>query len=236
MYRRAIASICFVIGVFAASSGSAQPSPLPTVTAESEPWYLSGEPLTYEGNFYYPRGAAVHFDRGEMVRSGFYRGIPLYARTTLEPYSVVFVPLAGGMLQPYERLRTGLPGPADVTGTARTAGAASAGPGGMPAPVGTSGAVVAPRPAATSGRVVVLPRPRPVASVARPSGANGMFVEFRNARWFADGAPVEYDASRFTRIGDYHGRAVFARSGDDRVIYIPTTANVTGLLATYSRR
>src|SRR5947208_1010689 len=42
-----------------------------------------------------------------MIRTGDFLGIPLYARTTIEPYSVVFVPIGGGMLQPYERRREG---------------------------------------------------------------------------------------------------------------------------------
>src|SRR4030095_9199989 len=89
-----------------------RPTPFPVVTAENERWYLAGEPITSEGNIYYPTGAQVYFNPYEMVRSGYYRGIPLYSKTTLEPYSVVFVPIAGGLLQPYERRRDG-----DVAGT-----------------------------------------------------------------------------------------------------------------------
>ena len=90
-----------------------QPTPSPTVTAENEQWYLKGEPITYAGNLYYPSGAQIFFSPNEMVRSGFYQGIPLYARTTIEPYSIVYVPLAGGRMQPYERPRSG-----EIAGTA----------------------------------------------------------------------------------------------------------------------
>ena len=96
-----------------------QPTPAPTVTAENEAWYQSGEPLMFAGNLYYPAGPAIHFIANEMVRSAFYRGIPLYSRTTIEPYSVVFVPVAGGMMQPYERPRTG-----DIAGTSGSSVAA----------------------------------------------------------------------------------------------------------------
>ena len=58
-------------------------------------------------NFYYPAGPRVHFMPFEMVRSGDFLGIPLYSRTTIEPYSVVFIPVGGGMMQPYERRREG---------------------------------------------------------------------------------------------------------------------------------
>jgi hypothetical protein len=111
MYRRAVVSLICVVVLFPAVSVRAQAltgsAPQPIVTAENEPWYLSGEPLTYEGNFYYPVGPLTAFNRNEMVRSGFFRGIPLYARTTYEPWSVVFVPLPGGFMQPYVRRRSG---------------------------------------------------------------------------------------------------------------------------------
>jgi hypothetical protein len=109
-----------VVAIFVAAgiSGDAlaqirlQPTPAPTVTAETETWYQTGEPLLFAGNVYYPAGPAIHFLPNEMVQSGLYRGIPLYSRTTIEPYSVVFVPLAGGRMQPYERRRAG-----DLVGT-----------------------------------------------------------------------------------------------------------------------
>ena len=92
---------------------AAQSTPAPIVTAENTPWYLAGEPITFAGNIYYPAGPQVFFNRFEMIRSGFYEGVPLYTRTTLEPFSVVFVPVGGGLMQPYERRRAG-----DVAGTA----------------------------------------------------------------------------------------------------------------------
>lgn len=111
MYRRAAACLICAATAFPAISARAQgtvtSTPQPIVTAENESWYLSGEPLTYQGYFYYPIGALTAFNRNEMVRSGFYRGIPLYVRTTLEPWSVVFVPVSGGFMQPYVRRRAG---------------------------------------------------------------------------------------------------------------------------------
>ena len=72
----------------------------------------AGEPIVFAGNYYYPAGPAIHFLANEMVPTGSYRGIQLYSRTTIEPYSVVFVPVAGGLMQPYERRRAG-----DLAGT-----------------------------------------------------------------------------------------------------------------------
>jgi hypothetical protein len=96
-----------VFSSVASAQVNLQTTPQPNVTAENETWYHTGEPIIFAGNLYYPAGPATHFNGGEMVRSGFYRGIPLYSRTTIEPYSVVFVPIGGGMMQPYERRRTG---------------------------------------------------------------------------------------------------------------------------------
>ena len=84
-----------------------QPTASPTVTAENEPWYLNGEPVTHAGSLYYPAGPRVYFNANEMVRSGFHMGIPLYTRTTIEPYSVVYLPVGPGVMQPYERPRIG---------------------------------------------------------------------------------------------------------------------------------
>jgi hypothetical protein len=63
--------------------------------------------VLYAGNYYYPAGARIHFNENEMVRSGTYDGVPLYERTTIEPFSVVYVPLPGKMMRPYERRREG---------------------------------------------------------------------------------------------------------------------------------
>src|SRR4051812_12358231 len=79
----------------------------PTISAENERWYLNGSPITFAGHMYYPAGPRIHFIPSEMIRTGDFLGIPLYARTTIEPYSIVFVPIGGGMLQPYERRREG---------------------------------------------------------------------------------------------------------------------------------
>jgi len=85
-----------------------QPTQPPLVTADNETWYRAGDAIEWNGQFYYPAGAPEAFNRYQMVRAGSYRGIPLYTDATLEPYSIVFVPIAGGRMQPYERPRTGM--------------------------------------------------------------------------------------------------------------------------------
>ena len=112
MYCRACAALLALsINILASGKASAQvviqPTASPTVTAENEPWYLKGEPVIHAGSAYYPAGPRVYFNANEMVRSGFHLGIPLYTRTTIEPYSVVYLPVGPGVMQPYERPRTG---------------------------------------------------------------------------------------------------------------------------------
>jgi hypothetical protein len=89
-----------------------RPTDPPIVTAVNESWYQLREPIQFAGDVYYPAGATVFFNGNIMVRTGHYNGVPLYADTTLEPYSVVLVPVSRGVLQPYERLRRG-----DLAGT-----------------------------------------------------------------------------------------------------------------------
>jgi hypothetical protein len=119
MYRRArldvlVVSLCFVAST-AAAQAVWQPTPPPLVTAENETWYRAGSPIEWNGDFYYRAGAPQAFDPYVMVRAGSYRGIPLYTDTTLEPYSIVFVPISGTRMQPYERVRAGML--ADTTGS-----------------------------------------------------------------------------------------------------------------------
>jgi hypothetical protein len=84
-----------------------QPTPPPRVSAASEEWYVNRVPIVIDGDNYYFAGAVRPFNGDEMVRSGFFGSIPIYVDVTIEPFSVVYVPIGGGLLQPYERKRTG---------------------------------------------------------------------------------------------------------------------------------
>jgi hypothetical protein len=192
-----------------------------------------------------------------MVRSGAYRGVPLYARTTLEPYSIVFVPVSGGVMQPYERRRDG-----DIAGTVGTTTPGlpvvvptrSDAPGGMilqaaappvvtdtrvppesePAPV-TASAPAAPGPVGTSGRAEPAPR-RPYEPLIKPSGLDAAYVEFNGQRWFPKGNAVSLEGMAVTQIGDHHGFPVFAAGPGATTIYIPVTRDTTARATPFSRR
>ena len=84
-----------------------QPATPPAVTAEHESWFQAGDPIVWSGAYYYQTGPRQFFNGDQMVRTGSFRGIPLYTDATLEPFSIVFVPVGGGLMQPYERRRSG---------------------------------------------------------------------------------------------------------------------------------
>ncbi len=92
------------VGTAQVYSGYAPP---PAVTAASASWQLSGQPIFHAGSFYYPAGATVFFDGRVMTRTGHYEGVPLYSDVTLEPFSIVYVPVGGARMRPYERRRDG---------------------------------------------------------------------------------------------------------------------------------
>jgi hypothetical protein len=105
--RRLLAVVLVSVAAPALAQVQSRPSDPPIVTAENDPWFARGDPIQFGGNTYLRAGAAVFFDGNRMVRSGSFDGVPLYVDTNLEPYSVVFVPVGRGLMQPYERPRTG---------------------------------------------------------------------------------------------------------------------------------
>src|SRR3954466_4509855 len=106
---RSLLTLLVVLAGATAVFGQVQsrPTDAPLVTAEHEPWYVHGDPVQFAGNTYFRAGATTFFDGNRMVRTGSFNGVPLYADTTVEPYSLVFVPIGRGLMQPFERPRSG---------------------------------------------------------------------------------------------------------------------------------
>jgi hypothetical protein len=239
-----------------------QPTPAPLVTAEGEAWFQAGEPIVSAGGLYYPAGALIHFLPNEMVRTGMFRGVPLYSRTTIEPFSVVFVPISGGLMQPYERRRDfelagtqGSSAPVISPALSPSVGpTTAASPFGAPSPMMAQAAappfIGAPiifdeplRPAVSEAAEPSQPpaAAQPVATTGvtplpiRRGAANGIYVEFNNARWFISGQPVSLDASRLTRVGETDGFPVYTTAPGAATIYVPISQG-SDTYARYSRR
>jgi hypothetical protein len=253
----AAAVVTSALGATVWAQISLQPTPPPAVTAESESWYQNGGPISLGGNLYYPAGATIHFLRNEMVRTGTYGNVALYARTTLEPGSIVFVPLPGGLMRPYERRRSG-----DLAGTIGSTApsfvvslpAAETNPSILQAPapptgvpVGTTGFIpTEPGPAqetdaqavtdAPVGTVGALMTPTRIQTLRRPIGLNAVFVDFQGSRWFAAGPAVEFSADRFTRLGEHMGFRVYQDRGAAGVIYLAMLQGTPGLVTPYRKR
>src|SRR5262245_1715123 len=79
----------------------------PTVTAQSSDWQVNSEPIFVNGLVYYPTRGTRFFDREIMAQVGVYQSVPVYADVTLEPHSVIYVPVGRQMMRAYERRREG---------------------------------------------------------------------------------------------------------------------------------
>jgi len=251
-------SVLFFLIAMNAAAAYAQvysaPAPPPQTTAASAEWLASGQPILYAGSIYYRTGPTVFFDGNVMVRVGVYEGIPLYADTTLEPYSIVLVPVGRNLLRPYERRREGplagtvgsrtpsFPIQRDVDAAAAASAAASLA---IPAPsfpvapttpevalpIGTIGGVAASQQVETAAAPF---EPKLVQTIPTPQTNDGVWIEFEGARYRANGTAVAFAADRFIPAGAYHGFTVYReRNGAANEVYVPSSPD--GPLAPYRR-
>jgi hypothetical protein len=230
-----LAAALTVPAVPAAAQAVIRPEPAPARVAANEAWYRAGEPIRFRGELVYPGGAQVFFNAGVMVLAGEYRGVPLYVDPTVETNSIVYVPVGGGLMQPYERPRTG-----DLAGTSGSRTPSF--PPETPSPVAE-----APVPAGTAGVLPpggVIAESALVRAAARPAGASrvitiapngtsrgrGVWIDWNGQSWRASGAAVRV-GPQFVAIGTLNGRTVY-RGADDRTIWIET---VHGLASPWRR-
>src|SRR5262245_8014065 len=68
-------------------------TPSPEVTAAGAAWQANGEPILVQGLVYYPTREFRTFDGQVMSQVGIYQSVPVYADTTLEAFSLVYVPV-----------------------------------------------------------------------------------------------------------------------------------------------
>jgi len=248
-----------VLVLLSASGSSAQvqsrPADPPIVTAEHEPWYVNGDPVQFAGSVYFRAGAALFFDGNRMVRAGSFNGVPLYTDTTLEPFSLVFVPIGRGLMQPYERPRSG-----DLAGTvgsrAPSFPVSALPPSGWsppmapiaptnlePVPLGESVALPIGRLTRASGNVEPADAPNEEGETVRPSYPAAtpadiqsvrerVWVEFRGEKWIPAGPAIPLANSGLVKTGEYAGFPVYAAQGNssETRIFLPAIA---GLVAPY---
>jgi hypothetical protein len=244
--RSQMAGSMLVLALLWPDAGSAQmlmsPTPYPQVTAANAPWQVLGEPIAYGGALYYPVGPVVFFDGNVMTRSGMFEGVPLYQDGTLSPFTLIYVPIGGNLVRPYERPRDGA-----LAGTVGTRTPSF--------PIQRDGEATSPfAPAylvADTFQTITAPEPviAPVASVEPPEGAGhvtigsvvpapgtrtGFWLMFDGARWYSAGAPVPFSPELFAQVGELQGFPVYRNKvGDADTIFIRTIKD--GPLARYVR-
>ena len=200
----------------------------------------------------------MFFDGQLMTRVGEYLTVPLYADTTLEAFSRVFVPIGGAVMKPYDRRRAGLlagtvesttpswpvqvatNGPTGGTGGGNQSGEAGTVPA-VVRPAGTSGVTESCScPVSTAGTVAAAGDPigsrEPTAmlSAPPPTRNTGISIRFHGSEWFSAGPAVPFAPNRFEPVGDHHGFPVYRdRQGDAGTIYVTVVAD--GPLAPYMK-
>jgi hypothetical protein len=255
-----------IVLVFVAIPAFAQvqsrPSDPPIVTAANDAWFVRGDPVQFAGNNYYRAGASVFFDGNRMVRTGQFNGVPLYADTTIEPFSMVFVPIGRGLMAPYELPRSG--DLAGTTGSHAPSFPVSALPSGWSAPMAPSAPTnlafdpivgldspVKIAPAIENAKPVRVPETvseeEATAAIAPPvlrpaikpadlqAARQRIWVEYRGQKWASAGPAIPLQGSGLVQTGEYAGFAVFTRNDglQDGRIYLPA---LPGLVAPYQMK
>jgi hypothetical protein len=233
-------------GAVAGGQAVSRVTPPPDRTAAGMPWYASRAPLFVDGGVYEAAGASVFFNANTMVPVTTFDGVEIYEDTTLEPHSVVYVPIGRGLMQPYERRRTG-----DLAGT--TGSRAPSFPVGSIGETRETPGVLtdedvrlesAPSPSSApasdepcvprEGLQARRPEPPvgPMRTVRAPSGNRGIWIPFEGLVWIGDGRAERHDADAFVKDGEYAAFPVYRRAGDPSRIYVPAA---DGFLAPYRR-
>ena len=256
---RSLLALVFVAVSATAASAQVQsrPTDAPLVTAEREPWYVHGDPVQFAGSTYYRAGASIFFDGNRMVRTGSFSGVPLYADTTVEPFSLVYVPIGRNLMQPYERLRSG-----DLAGTVGSRAPSfpvSAQPTGSSLPMAPTAptslipVVLDEAPAAAGDAAVRTRLPITAAADVESEGETvrashpaatpeeiqtvrqQVWVEFRGQKWVPAGPAIPLAGSGLVRSADYAGFPVYtSQDGPAGTrIYLPALG---GLVTPYDRK
>jgi len=235
--RRHIIAVVALMAVLCAQSADAQAlqaqTPAPEVNAATATWQIENEPIVVAGLTYYPTRETRLFDSQVMMQVDVYRGVPIYADSSLEAFTIVYVPLSRDRMRTYER-------PHDPNFAASSGRGAVVPPAGIAAaieeqtPVGTAGTIVTPPPEPVSGPEQRRRRSS-IESIPRPRESGGIWIPYAGARWYNAGAAMPYSPDRFVQIGTYHGFPVYRdRTARENRIWIPAVDG--GLLTPYVKR
>ncbi len=243
----------------------------PEVTAAAAEWQINSEPVIVGGLVYYPTRGFRFFDGQVMAQIGIFERVPVYADTTLEPFSLLYVPVSRDRMREYERRRgrelagttgsrvpsfpvesasvealRGLPvGSVGTTGTIEPAPqmttlgtGATLQPVPVPSAVGSAGSFESRAAASAAGtsRQDRAPSRPSLESARRPSGTNGVWLEFNGARWYADGAATSFSPDRFEQVGLYRGFPVYRDKATTATNEIWVQVVEDGPLAPYAQR
>ena len=236
--RAFMVSLAMFMAVLFPSVSNAQVYPLrtapPEVTAAAVDWLINSEPVVVNSSVYLPTRAVRLFDGQVMVQVGVYQGVPVYADATLEPNSIIYVPVGGDRMRTYERRRD-----RELAGTtgSRTPSFPVESPAAIPAEeriVGTTGSIV-PNVVGSSNAVTPRPHRTVVETIPRPRATRGVWVDFAGARWYSAGTSASYSPDRFTKVGEYRGFPVYLETGSRKdEIWVQVVAD--GPVAPYSKR
>src|SRR6266542_2083963 len=78
-------------------------TPAPEVTAATAAWQVNNDPIVVSGLQYIATREFRMFDGQVMAQIDVYQRIPIYADTTLEPFTIVYVPVTRDRMRAYER-------------------------------------------------------------------------------------------------------------------------------------
>ena len=195
----------------------------------------SGRPVVYQGGFYFPSGPTVFFDGATMVRVGTFRGLPIYVDPSLDPINVVFVPIGGKLMRPFERTNGDIqadlvvPDPPEFPDP--------------PEPPFGHRAHFDRHDPPPSALTPTLAQPGRVASASsqasRGPASRGLWIAFDGRMWTPTGPGPSQNSQgsqgpRLKLIGSYFGFPVFQDAARPDRIFVPATAG--GSLIQYDRR
>jgi hypothetical protein len=259
--RASVLGLFLTAAVLVPKTGNAQAfsfrTPPPDVSAAAADWQINSDPIVVSGLVYYPTRAFRFFDGQVMVQVGLFNRVPVYADATVEPYSLLYVPIGGARMREYERRRDGelasttgsrVPSFPVALATERAAAEPEpqtnatkvAGTTGIRMDTAIASTARATEPSVASAVATVGAPDRRhhragLESILRPGASNGVWLEFDGARWYAAGPATAFSPDRFEPVGEYRGFAVYRDKmrGNDE-IWVSVVKN--GPVAPYIRR